>query len=145
MQERERGVGDVTKVQQQAASAASHVARGLDGVFGASRAVQLRKQVQNRREAIARTSGSSSARDDSLASLMPPSATVPRVGLPDAPPPYFERQQVGYARCGLHALNNVLGGELITAADMSQACAAFLAEMSFERPRFAFVSVACNM
>ena len=47
-------------------------------------------------------------------------------------PDYFERQQAGYARCGLHALNNALGAQLITAEDMSTACTEYLAEMQFE-------------
>ena len=56
------------------------------------------------------------------------SAGAPTQGA--VPPLYFERQRA--ARCGLHALNNALGGELITADDMSQACTAYLAEMAFE-------------
>ena len=47
-------------------------------------------------------------------------------------PDYFEGQQAGYARCGLHALNNALGAQLITAEDMSTACTEYLAEMQFE-------------
>lgn len=45
---------------------------------------------------------------------------------------YFERQQAGFARCGLHALNNALGGHIMTADDMSTACTEYLAEMHFE-------------
>ena len=43
---------------------------------------------------------------------------------------YFERQVRG--RCGMHALNNALGFGLVTAADMTQACNVYLAEMQIE-------------
>ena len=48
------------------------------------------------------------------------------------PVAYFERQQADFARCGLHALNNALGGHIMTADDMSTACTEYLAEMHFE-------------
>ena len=57
-------------------------------------------------------------------------------------PDYFERQQKGYARCGLHALNSALGAQLITAEDMSTACTEMLAEMQFEGK---LVNNKCNM
>ena len=44
-QETTRGLGDVTKVLQQAATTSAHVARGVDGLFGASRAAHLREQL----------------------------------------------------------------------------------------------------
>ena len=159
------------KVEQQAASAAAHAARGTYGVFGASRAMHLRKQLQRGRAAAASAGGASSSvaasrndeieavgvpaessADGGLANLLarsdgraaangsteavaPPRDAAPSTGsrgpelqLPD----YFERQQAGYARCGLHALNNALGAQLITAEDMSTACTAYLAEMQFE-------------
>jgi hypothetical protein len=43
---------------------------------------------------------------------------------------YFERQVRG--RCGMHALNNALGFDLVTAADMTRACNVYLAEMQIE-------------
>ncbi len=43
---------------------------------------------------------------------------------------YFERQVRG--RCGLHALNNALGFDLLDPCDMSHACDVFLAEMAME-------------
>ena len=39
-------------------------------------------------------------------------------------PGYFERQSL--ARCGMHALNNALGGPFHTAADMDLACTMYL-------------------
>ena len=54
-------------------------------------------------------------------------------GVPQAyQPAYFEHQLSGFARCGLHSLNNALGGHILTADDMSAACTEYLAEMRFE-------------
>ena len=131
-----RGVGDAAKVQQQAATAAKHAARGVNAVFGASRAVHLREQL-GRHAAAAHPSSSSSAYDASRLgrSLCQKGAPSQGSSVEGAVPPlYFECQQAGYARCGLHALNNALGGEVITADDMSQACTEYLAEMAFEGP-----------
>ena len=67
--------------------------------------------------------------------VAPPRGAAPCAGSRRAElqlPDYFERQQVGYARCGLHALNNALGAQLISAEDMSTACTEYLAEMQFE-------------
>jgi hypothetical protein len=43
---------------------------------------------------------------------------------------YFERQHL--ARCGLHALNNAVGGSFFTPQDMTAACTAFLEEARHE-------------
>ena len=45
---------------------------------------------------------------------------------------YFERQLRGFGRCGLHALNNAVGFEFLTAADMSEACTVLLHELAME-------------
>ena len=39
---------------------------------------------------------------------------------------YFERQV--QAHCGLHALNNAMGGSVLSVSDMAEACTAYLAE-----------------
>ena len=43
---------------------------------------------------------------------------------------YFERQV--QARCGLHALNNAIGGPMFNVHDMTSACKAYLAELRRE-------------
>ena len=45
---------------------------------------------------------------------------------------YFEIQEPGFARCGLHAINNALGSNFFTPHDMTDACTAFLQESHFE-------------
>ena len=106
-----RGVGDAPKVQQQAATAAKQAARGVNAVFGASRAVHLREQL-GRHAAAAHPSSSSSAYDSSRVgrSLFQKGAPSQGSSVEGAVPPlYFEREQAGYACCGLHALSNALG------------------------------------
>ncbi|CAK0895135.1 unnamed protein product [Prorocentrum cordatum] len=49
---------------------------------------------------------------------------------PAACPVYFERQRE--ARCGLHALNNALGFDFLTVADMTAACTLRLGESAME-------------
>ncbi|CAK0884111.1 unnamed protein product [Prorocentrum cordatum] len=49
---------------------------------------------------------------------------------PAACPVYFERQRE--ARCGLHALNNALGFDFLTVADMTAACTLHLDESAME-------------
>ena len=39
---------------------------------------------------------------------------------------YFERQEPGKARCGMHALNNAMGGAVHSTSDMARACNEYL-------------------
>ena len=57
-------------------------------------------------------------------------ATVPNLPgqAPTSEPKFFEKQEFGLARCGLHALNNVIGWAGFSADDMSRACDLFIAE-----------------
>ena len=41
---------------------------------------------------------------------------------------FFESQEPGFARCGLHALNNVVGHRMFEPTDLSRACDVFLEE-----------------
>ena len=43
-------------------------------------------------------------------------------------PYFFERQQSGFLRCGLHALNNLVGKPMFSPLDMTTACDVFIAE-----------------
>ena len=101
----------------------------------------LRKaeRMKNRSEALDRLeeqalkkprTHSSTAKRVKHAGRLPGTSGRAREG--DEAVPYFQPQDQTAARCGMHALNNVLGMEVLDAEQMSEACDSFLWENHFE-------------
>ena len=63
----------------------------------------------------------------SAAAPLPPPAAAPPAAAPPAPDLYFERQH--RAHCGMHAVNNALGGKIFTPHHMKTAADYYLQEL----------------